>query len=150
MTNQNELRDVLTDHISTIISNPEWDDGRVVTELRTILDRYDSPSSLYVPTESLLLLIEEYNHWCKSPRKDLIVGGELMEKIALLTFKSIKGHGSPKSYQSYAHEHDLVVSGTSDSWTTFIEFLGLNKTARTIVIEAKNRKTKVTSSPPQK
>lgn len=91
---------------------------------------------LYQPDDSLRTRIAEYNLWCQTKKGE--DAGHLMEEIALLAFRCLKGLSSVKSYQSYAAQIDLAVSGLDSDWFTLIQLLEIEWEHRTIVIEAKN------------
>ncbi len=64
-----------------------------------------------------------------------------MEEIAYLTFRGLRGCTKALSYQSYADQLDLVVSGEKE-WVALQHYLGL-KDFPTIVVEGKNIDTPV-------
>lgn len=96
---------------------------------------------LYQPDDVLRAKIEEFNRWCEGrPSKDV---GELMEEIALLALRCLSGWNSIKSYQSFAPQLDLVITGNSLKWHALMQFLRIKWECRTIVVEAKHLKGKV-------
>jgi len=110
---------------------------------------------LYVPDERLKQRLLQYEVWYEkvlragkhlSRRGKTIFEenpGELMEEIAYLTFCCLRGQDSIKAGQSYAPQHDLVVSGSSPEWFQIMDILHLEKSGRTLIIEAKNTKNRV-------
>ena len=56
---------------------------------------------------------------------------------------SVQGFNSVKSYQSYAAQLDLVITGSDIDWRALMEYLHLNWQRRIIVIEAKNLENRV-------
>src|SRR5688572_24221025 len=69
---------------------------------------------LYAPVQELKVRLKDYFDWRNGKRKE--DAGKLLEEIAYLLFKSLKGVGEIHSYQSYAAQHDLVVNGGSVKW----------------------------------
>jgi len=118
--------------------------GRIAEKFGDFLGRWDTPGYLYDPDETLLDRIADYNEWLETREGE--DSGKLMEEIAYLAFRCLKGWGSMKSFQSYASQHDLVVSGSSAKWDILIEYLHLPLTGRTILIEAKNLDKSVSDS----
>lgn len=86
--------------------------------------------------------IREYFDWRDNNREEK--PGQLMEEIAFLLFQSINGIENIGSFQSYAAQHDLVVSGSSTVWQLVMEYLHLPKVGRSIIIEAKNQDSRIT------
>jgi len=110
--------------------------GRIAEKFGDFLDGWDTPGYLYDPDETLLARIADYNKWLETQEGE--DPGKLMEEIACLAFRCLKGWDSMKSFQSYAPQHDLVVSGSSAKWDMLIEYLHLPQRGRTILVEAKN------------
>lgn len=92
---------------------------------------------LYSPTGELINRLKEYFDWCSNKRNEN--PGELLEEIAYLIFKSLKGVGNIRSFQSYAAQHDLIVDGSSPNWQILMMYLHLSRDGRTIVVECKNQ-----------
>jgi hypothetical protein len=91
---------------------------------------------LYSPVPELLNRLKDYFDWAKGKRKE--DPGQLLEEVAYLLFKSLKGVGNIRSYQSFAAQHDLIVDGGSLAWQSLVMYLHLNRDGRTIVVECKN------------
>lgn len=96
---------------------------------------------LYNPHPELMSRLSDYFEWQVGKRKE--DPGTLMEEIAILLFKSIKGAGSFRSFQSYAPQHDLIIDGASLAWQTLMVYLHLPRDGRSIVVEAKNQDEKI-------
>lgn len=96
---------------------------------------------LYLPDAVLKEKIVELNQ--RNKRWSTTAKGRLMEEIALLTLKSLKGWSSIKSYQSFAAQLDLVVTGDDPDWKALISLLRLPWEQRTMVVEAKYLRGKV-------
>ncbi len=92
---------------------------------------------LYNPVPELISRLKEYFEWCNGKRKE--DPGKLLEEVAYLVFKSLKGVGNIRSFQSYAAQHDLIVDGASINWQILMMYLHLNRDGRTIVVECKNQ-----------
>ena len=108
---------------------------------RNILESNGWVKLLYSPTPELYMRIKAYFEWLSSRKKE--IPGELMEEIAYLLFKSLNGTENIRSYQSYAAQHDLVVDGSSFAWQMLMKYLHLPDNGRTIVVECKNEKSKI-------
>jgi hypothetical protein len=119
-------------------------EGRIVEEFDNILEGFDYPELLYDPDETLLARIADYNEWLETQEGE--DPGKLMEEIAYLAFRCLRGRNSMKSFQSYGPQHDLVVSGSSPKWNLFMRYLHLPLTGRTILVEAKNLADSVSDS----
>lgn len=106
-----------------------------------ILRAWNAPEYFYEPSSQLKKRLEEYKNWCTTN-----IGedpGKLMEEIALLAMKCLQGYENVKSYQSYAAQIDLLISGSSENWCLLMEYLHLDNRYRSIVVEAKNLNKKV-------
>lgn len=98
--------------------------------------------TLYSPTQELKARLKDYFDWLDGKREE--DAGKLLEEIAYLIFKSLKGVGEIRSYQSYAAQHDLIVNGSSLNWQILMMYLHLKRDGRTIVVECKNQKESIT------
>lgn len=108
--------------------------GRIDTDF---LDNWNVAEYLYSPDETLCQRLNDFKRWCETKTDE--DAGELMEELAFLAFRCLKGWDSIKSYQSYAAQHDLVISGSQGTWLLLLmPFLHLPTEGRTIVVEAKN------------
>jgi hypothetical protein len=96
---------------------------------------------LYSPAPELLKRLKDYFDWAKGKRKE--DPGQLLEEVAYLLFKSLKGIGNIRSYQSFAAQHDLIVDGGSLAWQNLMMYLHLNRDGRTIVVECKNQSASI-------
>jgi predicted nuclease of predicted toxin-antitoxin system len=109
--------------------------------LSPLVKGFRSADYLYKPDEALTQRIEDYKTWCQTQEGE--DPGQLMEEIAFLAFRCLRGWTDIKSYQSYAAQYDLVISGTDIDWMSFIAFMRSNWKCRTIVVEAKNISEKI-------
>jgi hypothetical protein len=142
---ESQARKLLLETIEELrqeLSEADWDKGRIASETLKILDNWDFAEDSYIPDDKLTSRIKEYNKWCKI--KDNENPGQLMEEIALLTFRCLRGWDNIESYQSYAPQHDLVISGSKGFWLLLMDYLHLPRNGRTFVVEAKNLESKVT------
>lgn len=111
--------------------------------LEPLLVSYHYFVNLYVPDETLKARIDDYIKWCASGANE--DQGQLMEEISFLAFRCCKDAGNIKSYQSFAPQYDLVVSGTLKDgfgWRLLMDYLRLSKWD-TVIVEAKNTDKKV-------
>jgi hypothetical protein len=69
--------------------------------------------------------------------------GKLLEQIAFLSFNSLKGITSIKSFQSSGPQYDLVVTGDTTHWLSLAKLLYLDVEARDMVVEAKAKKERL-------
>ena len=94
--------------------------------------------NLYVPNDRLKQKLQQYaTPITGRSQADFRLKGELMEEIATLAFKCIKGCTYLKSYPSYAEQHDLVVGGDTTLWELSSKTIFGKETNLTVVIEAK-------------
>lgn len=100
----------------------------------TVINAVTNPDYLYTPHERLSRRVAEYRTWCQTRTGEN--AGRLMEEIAYLAFSGLRGWNSILSYQSYADQIDLVVSG-DQLWEALLIYLGLSSFT-VIVVEAKN------------
>ena len=100
-------------------------------------------NKLFIPNYELAQRIDDYEK--SDTPKSQVIKGYLMEEIACLVFKSVKGWDTIKSYTSYSEQHDLVVSGSSMLWLQFLDYLQIPKDRRTIVVEAKYHDKKLSA-----
>jgi hypothetical protein len=112
------------------------------------LDR-DSPASdklashLYIPDRRLLEYLEELNKFTQLQNPTLSQSkkaGELLEQIACLVFRGLKGATSFKSFQSAGPQYDFLISGDQLAWLHVCNLLYLKENQRGIVVEAKATK----------
>jgi hypothetical protein len=104
------------------------------------LNGVDLADYVYEPDDTLISRIADYQTWCQTESGE--DAGQLMEEIAYLAFRCLKGRGELNSYQSYDAQHDLVVDGNQELWNQLMDYLHLPRTGRTILVEAKNKKNK--------
>ncbi|HQU35799.1 MAG TPA: hypothetical protein PLR65_04375 [Anaerolineales bacterium] len=97
--------------------------------------------TLYDPIPELMDRLKDYFDWSNGKHQE--DAGQLLEEIAYLLFKSLKGTGNIRSYQSYAAQHDLIVDGASLMWQVLMIYLHLGREGRTIVIECKNQESSI-------
>lgn len=119
-----------------------------VIEALEILDR-DHPASdkmasyLYTPDKKLQEFIEELKKFTQLPKptqSESKKAGELLEQIACLVFRGLKGATSLKSFQSAGPQYDFLVSGDQPAWLHVCNLLYLKGNQRGIVVEAKATK----------
>lgn len=96
---------------------------------------------IYDPDDDLKKRLADYQTWCKTLQGEN--SGHLMEEIAFLAFRCLKGWEVLESYRSFSAQHDLVITGSSDIWLKLMILLRLPLNGRTIVVEAKNLKSRV-------
>lgn len=139
-----QTRALLSKTFGKILQDSEWDTSRLASEIVGFFDGYDLPSALYEPDRALKDLIHDYQAW-KAGKKNDVEAADLMERIAILAFRCLKGHNEIKSYTSYSHQHDLLISGSGPDWSIIMQFLlqSTSSGARSILIEAKNIKGRV-------
>lgn len=141
-----EAKELLRNTIGPVVSSYGGDNSRLARDMLQIFDTYDIAGALYEPDDNLCSRLEEYNKW-REGKVEIDDPGALMEEIALLAFKALSGWSSIKSFTSYSHQHDLVISGDRCSWLTLMKFLSISsENARTIVVEAKNTNEPVDDS----
>lgn len=155
---EEEAKKVLLDSILSVKAETGWNDGQIADALSEITSTFNYYENLYVPNEALTDKIDEYRQWCAkwihaNDKKDKEairrlnqVAGTLMEELACLTFLCVSGLDSIKSYQSYAAQYDLIVSGSTQAWMMLTKLLHLPDTSRSIVIEAKNTQDAVSDA----
>lgn len=134
------------------ISEPE--NSREAYEMITSGLRFlkkDSPESdelinwLYTPDSQILDYLSQLKTFLEieNPiREQRREAGYLLEKILVLSFKSLAGYSEIKNYQSASHQYDLLVSGDNAEWDIICDRLYLRDTEkkqnyRGILIEAK-------------
>lgn len=139
-----DLQEAVTRAIATVMSETGGDQGRVLDEFFQLFENYSLDENIYRPDNRLLERINDYEDLCAG--RHVEDPGKLMEEITFLAFRCISGIEVFKSFQSYAPQHDLVVSGSTPHWIFFIKYLQLDMENRTIVIEAKNEATPVSDS----
>jgi hypothetical protein len=133
---ESEAKKLLFQAIKVVQDHPDLGAGWLVHNFSTLVHGYRIDDYLYEPDEALVSRIGEYNRWCQDQQGE--DPGQLMEEIAFLAFRCIRGWNAVKSYQSYAAQHDLVISGSDSDWKALMEYLHLDWKYRTIVVEAKN------------
>lgn len=127
--------------LRTELPQSEWERGQLHKQFREVYTNYDITSLMYSPSDNLIKRISDYFDWKEGKRSEDM--GRLMEELASLAFGSLVGWDNISSYQSYAAQHDIVISGSTNDWYDLMEYLHLPKSGRTIVIEAKNLSEKV-------
>jgi hypothetical protein len=144
MTTIEEAKQRVFQAISDIwneLSDEDRNSGRLFEELPKVMDRFGLASFLYEPKPELQTRIDALADMTSTLNK-----GTIMEEIAALAFGGIKGWDRVESYQSYAAQHDLVISGSSAEWMMLMTHLHLPKEGRTIVVEAKNLSNSISDS----
>jgi hypothetical protein len=94
-----------------------------------------------IPSQKLNERLDDYFDWLNGNREEN--AGNLLEEIAYLLFESFIGVGNIRSFQTHAPQFDLVIDGESKSWTLLLDYLHLPRSGRSMVIECKNRKGKI-------
>lgn len=138
-----EVRKLLVFAIGDVFAK-NYPPDRLIEDRDGISRGFDLPSLLYEPDDCLRKRVNEYVEWCRNRKGEN--PGHLMEELALLAFKCLKGWNSLLSYQSYAAQHDLVVEGSDIFWMYLLYYLHLPFQGRSILIEAKNEETPVSDS----
>ena len=113
--------------------------------MELLMEHWSSPVLLYAPSSNLIKRIQDYKDWLEGKRDE--DAGQLLEEIAYLCFKSIKGL-KPKdieSFTSYNAQHDLVVASSSELWKKVLDYLDLPPIGKTFIVESKNQKDKLSS-----
>lgn len=127
----------------------EVGEGALIDKIFQLIDNWNIPERLYIPDETLKRRLKDFEKWCEEKdrkplgERDSEEAGELMEEIAFLALRCLKGYEAVKSYQSFAGQIDLVVSGSTSSWILLMKVLHLDAKFRSIVVEAKNLQEKV-------
>lgn len=132
---QRELSTVFN-KIEKGLSAEDWEKGKLDAQVSEAYNKYGTVKLLYTPDDKLLKRIDDYFAWCRNELND--DAGKLMEEIAALAFRCLRGWDNLESYQSYAAQHDLVISGSSDDWYILMQYLHLPRKGRVVVVEAKN------------
>ena len=94
----------------------------------------------YVPDKRLEGYIEKLKLFLqlKNPSpKEKRDSGYLLEQIVLLSFCSLKGFTSVKSFQSPGPQYDLIISGDNPDWEAICKYLYIDFSKRGIIIESK-------------
>lgn len=155
---EDEARNILFESMQTVKAETGWDDGQIAEVISEMTSTYDYYDSIYVPDEELIEKIQEYQLWFdewneatrKRDQKHLKqlnqAAGYLMEELACLAFRCLKGFDSIKSFQSYAPQYDLIISGSTPAWFMLIKLLHIPDTSRTIIVEVKNTKDPVSDA----
>jgi hypothetical protein len=97
-------------------------------------------SYLYIVDKKLPEYLDHLREFTQSERITPVnrqKGGKLLEQIAYLVFRGLRGFESIKSFQSAGPQYDLVINGDDSAWLTVCKILYLKTEARSIVIEAK-------------
>lgn len=106
------------------------------------LERVGVFNFLYEPDDVLKNRLEDYKSWCKDRQGE--DAGKLMEELAYLSFRCLKGWNSIKSGQSYSGQHDLIISGIEKEWQILSIILHLPRNGGKILVEAKNQDNPIT------
>jgi len=105
------------------------------------INNWNLAERLYQPDTVLIERLDQFDKWCVAQTGE--DPGRLMEEITLLAFRCLKGFESVKSYQSYAAQIDLLISGSTPAWILILKILHIDIRHRSIVVEAKNINKKV-------
>lgn len=156
MSSYEESRTLLHQGIKGVI-DAVGEEG-LVADFLEIMEHWTLVEKMYQPDDALISRIHDYTVWCENKDKEEKKGktrrkakgtmededaGRLMEEIALLAMRCLKGYETVKSYQSYAAQIDLLISGSSSNWVMLMRYLHLDTSYRSIVIEAKNLNKRV-------
>jgi hypothetical protein len=112
-----------------------------IDRLFDTIEKWKLEERLYQPDSILIERLSQFEKWCAEQIDE--DPGRLMEEIALLAFRCLKGFESVKSYQSYAAQIDLLISGSTPAWMLIMKILHIDIGRRSIVVEAKNLNKKV-------
>ena len=104
----------------------------------------DGADLLYQPDAIFIKRLEEFRDWCV--HKSGEDKGQLMEEIAFLSLRCLDGYESVASFQSYAAQVDLLMSGSTPMWMVLMNHLHLDTKYRSIAVEAKNLDEKVSDN----
>jgi len=139
MYSEKEVREAISKAVQGGISlmGKEW----LLRELPLILNNWNIVDELYIPDEQLINRLSDFERWCKTKRGE--DPGKLMEEVAFLALRCLKGYEVVKNYQSYAGQIDLVVAGSDQDWVVIMNYLHLDVKYRSIVVEAKNLASRV-------
>ncbi len=135
MYSQEQAEQMLFTALNTL--SPEW----IEQYFPAAVQGWRPYNYLYMPDDVLKAKLAAFNQ--RNKRLSTTAKGRLMEEIALLVMKCLKGWSSIKSYQSFAAQLDLVVTGDSPDWKALMSLLHLPWEQRTIVVEAKYLTSKV-------
>jgi len=127
--------------LDAVLNHPSLGEKWLAEYMPMVFKTYRVEEYLFSPSPELLQRIENYIQWCDGKRTE--DAGQLMEEIALLTFLSVKGEKSLKSFQSYGPQVDLSVTGSDGNWRILCSHLRIDWNQRTICVEAKNINDKV-------
>jgi hypothetical protein len=136
-----ELRGALLEAYGAALRDEGDASDNSTSRFREVFEGWDLAADLYKPDDQLCSRIADYERWTVSGGDEN--PGQLMEEIAYLAFRCLSGRESLKSYQSFAAQHDLVISGSTPQWFVLLKFLHLRTSGRLIAIEAKNLGVKV-------
>lgn len=137
--NSEEMDLLLLEGVKDLISklsNDEYDEGQLKSRLPLIFNNWLYVNDYYIPDDALITRIDDYKEWCKTKTGE--DAGQLMEEIAYLAFRCLKGWERILSYRSFSAQHDLEISGSTSDWSLIIKFLHLPESGRSIIVEAKN------------
>jgi hypothetical protein len=109
------------------------------------LDGLDFADYIYEPSKVLISLLDSYFEWCEVPSRE-IDPGELMEEIAWVAFQSLKGGVELISYRSHSAQIDVEVSSSQELWFKLMTYLQLPERSRSILVEAKNLKKRISDA----
>jgi hypothetical protein len=155
---EKEADEFLLRNLIEVKEKTGWSNGEIMKRISSMFSTFDYYKQLYQPSNDLLARLNDYDTWLDdynrakqlNNKKDLNLlrqqAGALLEEIVLLAFLSLEGHDSVKSFQSYASQHDLLVSGSTGAWSMIIELLHLPQQARTFLVEVKNTHEKVSDA----
>ncbi|ANV83714.1 hypothetical protein AWQ21_04555 [Picosynechococcus sp. PCC 7003] len=103
----------------------------------------------YEPHEILTELLLEFKNFLESQYsspEEKQNAGYLLEKIAILSFGSLKGYNNLKAYQSMSAQYDLLISGNSPEWESLFSILRIDDLPKGILLEAKATNGKINDS----
>lgn len=155
---EEEAKDLLLQTMLSVKEQTGWDDGQIAEALSDINRTFNYYESLYQPDEALINKLQDYRTWYqqltqarKTKNNATIkqlnqVAGNLMEELACLAFRCVRGFDSIKSFQSYAPQYDLIISGSTQAWLMLIKLLHLPVNGRSILVEVKNTEDTVSDA----
>lgn len=144
MLSKSESQEKMVNVVAKLKADDGWEDGRIIDDFFDLYENYDFAEKYYVPDEALTSRVAEYERWCGEKREE--DPGHLMEELAFLAVRCVRGVEVLKSFQSFAAQHDLVVTGSSPLWMMLMKYLHLDEKHREIVVEAKNESSAISDA----
>jgi hypothetical protein len=95
---------------------------------------------MYIPHPCLSNYLDKLAAYLAKPSPEAAerqAAGYLLEQIAFLTFRGIRGSEKPKSFQSAGPQYDLLCVGHTEQWFKMCDILSMDRRQRKIVVEVK-------------